>query len=405
MNEHSRSRRPPIAALAVLLLLAATGCGGGPAGTTAPAPLAEQSPELTDGVLVVRVFPGSPAEKAGLKAGDIIVGYNGISTPDGLVYDQAKSEADSKKLTEVELTLLRGTALQVLKVPGGTLGFEKRTWTGVLEAIYARLEQGKPEAAQQFIDAAEKEAALKPELLLVARVWTIPEAATPEQEKARVELLDKLLAIVPADSVTDFANQYFFNYRRNAAAAACYQRVLKAKPADTLARLNLALSLTALGKYDDAARELATVEKEGKGTLTEAGAKLVDRTKANVAVGKKDYAAALALYTGALAKDPNPQDWVTQALYLYAAARSGNAATFSEALARVKEIQGGTFGSLETHVKLLETLALTTQKRDAEASARAKELPEDLPAAVVDFWQKVPDGGDVIERWKAARKA
>lgn len=393
------------AVLAPVLLafaFALAGCGSSGTGS-AEAPAGQQSPELTDGVLVVKVFPASPAEKAGLKSGDIIIGYNGISTPDNLAYDQAKADADAKKLESVDLTVLRGTALQVIKVPGGTLGFEKRSWVGVMEAVFQRLEQGKPEAATKIIDVAEKEGALKPDQILVARVWTIPDAATAEQEKQRTDLLAKLFEMVPAEGLTDFAKQQFMNYRRHAAAAACFRHVLEAKPTDAQARLDLALVLTALGKYDDASKEVALLEKDAK-SLTEAGAKVVERTKANVALGKKDYKAAVAYYATATTAEPNPQDWMTHAIYLYAAARSGDPAVFATALEAVKKIQGEGWGAMEVHVKVLETFALSLQKKAAEATAKANELPEDLPAAAVEFWQRVPEGQEVIDRWRDARK-
>jgi hypothetical protein len=405
MNTHAVAARSIVASLLLLLISALAGCGSGPGGTGGtPAPAGQQSPELTDGVLVVQVFPGSEAEKAGLKPGDIIIGYNGVSTPDNVIYDKAKAEADAQKLATVDLTVLRGTALQTVKVPGGTIGFEKRSWVGVLEAVFSRLEQGKLDQAKEILDVAEKEGALNTEQLLVGRIWAIPDTATPEQETQRGELLSKLFEIVPIDTLTEFARLEFVNYRRHAAAAACFQRVIKERPADTQARLELALAYTALAKYDDADRELAVVEKDRK-SLTEAGQKVVERTRANVALGKKDYKAALAYYSAVVSADSNPQDWVSQSIYLYCAARSTDSAEFSTALERVKKLQGENLGPMDVNSKLLETFALSLQKKAAEATAKAKELPEDLPAQIVEFWQRVPEGQDVIDRWRVARQA
>lgn len=404
MKTHAIAARSVLASLVLLAVSALAGCGSSPGGPGAtPAPAGQQSPELTDGVLVVQVFPGSAAEKAGLKPGDIIIGYNGVSTPDNVIYDKAKAEADAQKLASVDLTVLRGSALQTVKVPGGTLGFEKRTWVGVLEAVFARLEQGKPDQAKEILDVAEKEGALTTEQLLVGRLWTIPDTATPEQETERAGLLAKLFEIVPIDTLTEFGKQEFVNYRRHATASACFQRVIKEKPADTQARLELALSYTALAKYDDAARELALVEKDRK-TLTEAGLKVVERTRANVALGKKDYKAALAYYSTAVSTDMNPQDWVSQSMYLYCAARSTDPAAFPTALDRVKKLQGENVGPMDVNSKLLESFAFSLQKKNAEATTKARELPEDLPAPIVEFWQRVPEGQDVIDRWRIARQ-
>ncbi|HLH17161.1 MAG TPA: DegQ family serine endoprotease [Bryobacteraceae bacterium] len=71
------------------------------------------------GVLVASVNPGSPAEKAGLKAGDIILQFNGqnVNDPNTLRNEVAGTAPGS----EVTLTILRNGAQQQIRVREGEL--------------------------------------------------------------------------------------------------------------------------------------------------------------------------------------------------------------------------------------------------------------------------------------------
>jgi len=58
---------------------------------------------------IVSPLDGSPAEKAGLKAGDVLVAVDGVSTA-GLTVDSTRDKIRGKKGTEVTLTIVRGNA-------------------------------------------------------------------------------------------------------------------------------------------------------------------------------------------------------------------------------------------------------------------------------------------------------
>ncbi len=58
-----------------------------------------------DGVVVAKVLPGSPAEKAGLKVGDVIRRFNGRPVPDKIFLRSRVAEVDLN--SKVELTILR----------------------------------------------------------------------------------------------------------------------------------------------------------------------------------------------------------------------------------------------------------------------------------------------------------
>jgi serine protease Do len=67
----------------------------------------QQALNLTDktGVIVYQVEPGSPAETAGLKRGDVIIRFNGRDVPDAVFFLSRVAELDIG--TKVDLTILR----------------------------------------------------------------------------------------------------------------------------------------------------------------------------------------------------------------------------------------------------------------------------------------------------------
>jgi carboxyl-terminal processing protease len=115
-------------------------------------------------LVVVTPIEGSPSEKAGVKAGDIIVSVDGTSL-DGLTVDGARNKIRGKKGTEVVLSIVRGTAAPIditvvrdvivskeviaKDLGGGTVGyiavtgFSDNSETKFHDALQADLKAGK----------------------------------------------------------------------------------------------------------------------------------------------------------------------------------------------------------------------------------------------------------------------
>ncbi|NDF12441.1 MAG: DegQ family serine endoprotease [Proteobacteria bacterium] len=75
------------------------------------------------GALVAEVTPGSPAEKAGFKVGDIILSFNGIDIGGSHKLPRVVAETDVGK--EVKVEVLRGTKKQIVMAKVGELKDEK----------------------------------------------------------------------------------------------------------------------------------------------------------------------------------------------------------------------------------------------------------------------------------------
>ncbi len=92
----------------------------GPAARRTPGPWLGTIPDMTPqdfGVRVTGVQPGSPAEKAGMQAGDVIVSFDGRETPD--LYAYAYALRGKKPGDKVEIVVDRdGTRLSLTAVLG-----------------------------------------------------------------------------------------------------------------------------------------------------------------------------------------------------------------------------------------------------------------------------------------------
>lgn len=76
------------------------------------------------GTLVLEVYEGNPADKAGVKAGDIITAVNGAATAN-ISLEEIRSMMDGQTGEAVELTILRGNQTLNLSVTGGTVNIKR----------------------------------------------------------------------------------------------------------------------------------------------------------------------------------------------------------------------------------------------------------------------------------------
>jgi serine protease Do len=84
------------------------------------------------GVLAASIEPGGPAEKAGVKAGDVITAFNGKPVESGR--DLSRAVAALRPGTQAVMTVLRDGRTQELTVAVGQRREEQPTQTGALDA-------------------------------------------------------------------------------------------------------------------------------------------------------------------------------------------------------------------------------------------------------------------------------
>lgn len=103
---------------------------------------------------IVKVYDGSPAENSGLKAGDVIVAFDGIRI-DVNNYDEMEAKLEGDKLTSVNIIYNRdGTETNVTVVKG----YEAQSvFTGVYNSVgYIEITDFYPSTAEQTKEAIDK---------------------------------------------------------------------------------------------------------------------------------------------------------------------------------------------------------------------------------------------------------
>lgn len=127
------------------------------------------------GILVARVAPGSAAEKAGLRVGDVVLSSDGepVREPHDLVFAVASAPAGSQLVLEL---LREGKKQRVTAAPEGepAPGLDREAWRAMRERMSRGLEQGRKELLRRLEELEQRLRELEQRL---------DETAPREQEK------------------------------------------------------------------------------------------------------------------------------------------------------------------------------------------------------------------------------
>jgi serine protease Do len=111
--------------------------------------------ESAEGILVSQVFEGGPAGKAGVKAGDVIVGYNGKPVKD--VTELRTAVAWTEPGKKVDMVVLRGGKRETLSVQIERRGDQPQLARGQrgggsaeIEDLRIQVADLTPETAQRY---------------------------------------------------------------------------------------------------------------------------------------------------------------------------------------------------------------------------------------------------------------
>ena len=377
------------------------------------------------GLMINEIESDGPADKAGLKLLDIIIQYGDIPVLDKASFFRARDVYAKRGVKSVEIVVGRvgGRPLK-FTVPPGRLGIFSDEYNTVLHQFnsmmrsievlgrmpHEQLERSMTagmvtetptmiaKKAEQLIDQAEQEGTLTREQILAARIYMIPDEATPKDEARRQELLQQLLANQSADFANSVGQERFFENKKYRAAAACLNQYLQTDPSDVSARLNLGIAYNHLSMFKeaDAAASYVAVHKL---PLSTHGYVVMYEVKAFAAMGNGDYRSAMAFVEKSF--DLSPNDY-RMSLWQLAAAQSGDIQQFYSVKDKCREIIPDDYERLQFQVDAVEAYALVkSNHRD-----RAQELvnkwkePKNFVNRVNKYWREYPGGSDVIRNWE-----
>lgn len=352
----------------------------------------------TVGLLVTRVDRGSPAERAGLREGDLLTRYGTLTVFDGASYHAARADYLKRAAPQVDLLLWRAGKPMTLAVPKGRLGFHSRDVSSVRDELYGALQRGEPAQAKELLARAAKAQTLTPAQLLIANILLIPDRATPEEEARRAVLLQEFLSAYPLDFVGAVSYDEFYQLKRFTAASACFERQLKEDPTNESTWLNLGNAYNSLWRFADADRAAEYVITH-RLPLSTYGRGVLYQVKGGAALGLGDYPRALESYQKTFTI--NPTDHKIE-MWLLAAALLGDGPKFAEIAAQCREALPDQYARLRHHIDALEAYLLVKNNEREKAQAllaRWKQTPR-LGQNIAEYWPRFPRGAEIVANWK-----
>ena len=373
------------------------------------------------GLRITGVHPDSPAERAGLKMMDTIFRYGDFAIVDDASFFTARDHYDNGLAREIPLVIWRAGRAQKIVVPPGKLGIESiedspvaQKFSSLMNHLVAQQQilgfESKREfkdsyippekivaEAKAIIDQAEREATLTPNQILVARIYMIPDDASPEDLKRQSELLAQLISTQPASYVAWLGNDRFFENEHFRPAVECLKRHLEVHPDDVSIRLNLGVAYIQIGMFNEA-EAAADYVLDNELPLAEHGYVVAYGVKAMVALSRGDYAKTISLSEKNFELEQNQSDIKRVML---AAAQTGDVQKVSEASRKHKEVLPAEFEKAKLQLTAVEALALVkaNQRDRARELTRAWKDTDYIESRLKASWKRYPGGSDVWNNW------
>jgi len=366
------------------------------------------------GLKIVEVTPNSPASRAGLKYGDVLIAYNKrpITNQDEIEAVMSYFEGQPNRTGQpktAELSLYRDGDMTVksLQVPIGKLGIWTREWTFAGAFVEdAIVDRDNYAAAEKYASEAAASGQYTDDQVLHMRMLCVNNEK--DGDNIRQIQVDELYGKYPADKLTLFGNYDLLHHKRHRAAAAVFERYLKIKKVDVSTELNLASCYTEMDKYDEAealiTRVLARPESD-RNAPSEYGLSVLSNIRAKIYMGRRQYGEAQAGFAAALERYPG-DSYYTLA-YLYCAAMrevSGDKPGEFEAAYKMLSSQlSETERVMGYHLDALRAFILVKQHRvaDAEGAVARWKDSADAKRYIPIFWNRFPEGDQIIDNWNA----
>ena len=369
------------------------------------------------GLKIVEVTPNSPASRAGLKYGDVLIAYNKrpITNQDEIeavmsYFERQPNRTGQPKTAELSLYRDGDMTVKSLQVPIGKLGIWTREWTFAGAFVEdAIVDRDNYAAAEKYASEAAASGQYTDDQILHMRMLCVNNEK--DGDNIRQIQVDELYGKYPADKLTLFGNYDLLHHKRHRAAAAVFERYLKIKKVDVSTELNLASCYTEMDKYDEAeqliTRVLARPESD-RNAPSEYGLSVLSNIRAKIYMGRRQYGGAQAGFAAALERYPG-DSYYTLA-YLYCAAMrdvSGDKpGEFEAAYKMLSSQMSETERVMGYHIAALRAFILVKQHRvsDAEAAVARWKDSADAKRYIPIFWNRFPEGDQIIDNWNALSK-
>lgn len=376
------------------------------------------------GLRITKVYPGSPAERAGLKTMDVIFRYGEFEIVDSASYFTARDAYEKSPEATIDIMVWRDGRVITKKIESGRLGMETNEYnpvhyefTSLMDTMnsmreipeYMREREFKDtftpdkspqkiiEQARAVIDRGEQEGTLTPAQVLLARIYMIFDDASRADTQKQSELLKQLIASQPPSFIRYLGSDLFFEKKRYRAAIECFKQHLKLQPDDVPIRLNLGFAYNRVGMFSeaDAAADSALAEEN---VLSGHGLAVAYDVKAMAALGRQDYSKAIAFGEKGFEIEDCHCEY---ALVMLAAAETGDLAKLTETSHKFQEKLLEDFEKRKLQLAAVEALALVKAgKRDqAIELIRNWQDTDRVEGRLKAYWKIYPGGSDVWTNW------
>jgi hypothetical protein len=376
------------------------------------------------GLRITNVYPGSPAERAGLKEMDLIFRYGEFEIVDSASYFTARDAYEKSPGAKIDIIVWRDGKASKITVESGWLGIDSNEYnpvhyefTSLMDSVnsmreipeYMREREFKDtftpdkspekvtEQARAVIDRGEQEGTLTPAQVLVARIYMTPDDAPREEIQKQSELLKQLIDSQPASFIHMIGNDLFFEKKRYRAAIECFKQHLKLHPDDVVFRLNLAVAYNQVGMFAEA-ETAADYALANETALSEHGRSVAYNAKALAALGRQEYSKAIAFGEKTFASHSCDCAF---SLVMLAAAETGDLAKLAETVQKFQEQEPEKFELRKLQWAAVEAFALVKAgKRDQAIELIQNWKDTDrVEGRLKAYWKIYPGGADVWTNW------
>ncbi|MFY9221882.1 MAG: PDZ domain-containing protein [Blastocatellia bacterium] len=362
------------------------------------------SADVKSGVIIEYIQPDSIAEKGGLKRKDIITEYNGIKVRDTIEYGKAKDQFLNKTdVDKITLTFIREGKPITVSVAKGGIGIEINDWSPLMDSLFEMMYRKDFEQMKETIADAEKNNALSPAQLLIAKIITIKDKnSTSEDLKKIEECLQKLIESIDKEDSADVALDYFYTKGVYYPASVLFQHFLKFQQ-NPYVELNLSYCYAVLGKFEEAERLVESVMKKYQDNIADRGYHTALFTKGRIAIGRKDYQTARKHFDKAFEYSSNPkEDFACMSLLLVSSALTKKKELFEQSHAKCKELGNKEFDKrISPYVDSLEAYIIVENNPEA-ALQIAKKWIDNIPmrGKIGKHWDFLLEAEPIVENWE-----